>query len=273
MAIQPQVPDAIGNLKFPFLQNVETGIVARAGGGQTSAYQLGAQINRVDTVASGNDSVKLPKIVPSPGALSKTGASVGTIIVLANNGANSMQAFGGNFNFGGALGTVGDTINAVATGTGNPVAAAGVVLCFAVSFNPTTKVGTWLMSTFAATAAGSFTTLAASNAVTFSGIETGLTAHAGGGQAAALLLDATKFSHNVTTVGTAADSVKLALATGSGALAFVKNSAAANSMQLFGSGTDTIDGVATGTGVAVAAGKGRLLHDAVAGNWISVAGA
>lgn len=104
--------------------------------------------------------------------------------------------------------------------------------------------------------------------------ETGLTAHSGGTQAAALALAAAPTTvHEVTTVGAAADSVKLPLATGSGVVHVVKNSAAVNSMQLYGSGTDTIDGVATATGVAVAAGKARYCIDATAGNWISVAGA
>jgi len=102
-----------------------------------------------------------------------------------------------------------------------------------------------------------------------SGVETGLTAHAGGTQAAALALSGTKSVHEVTIVATAADSVKLPLATGSGAMHYVRNSSA-TSLQLFGSGTDTIDAVATATGVAVAGGKTRTCVDTAAGTWISV---
>lgn len=105
------------------------------------------------------------------------------------------------------------------------------------------------------------------------GVETGITAHAGGTQAAALALSATKSVHDVTTVGSAADSVKLPLATGSGNIHWVKNSAAANSLQLYGDGTDTIDGVATATGVAIAAGKSRVVVDIAAGLWVSLLGA
>lgn len=104
-------------------------------------------------------------------------------------------------------------------------------------------------------------------------LETALTAAAGGTQAAALALSATKAVHNVATVATAADSVKLPAATGSGKLHFVKNSAAANSLQLFGASTETIDGVASATGVAIAAGKARLLVDLAAGAWVSLLGA
>src|SRR6266550_7862785 len=86
----------------------------------------------------------------------------------------------------------------------------------------------------------------------------GVTAHAGGGQALATVLKSTTSFHEATTVATAADSVALpVLATGSGVIHMIKNSAAANSLQLYGLGTDTIDNVATGTGVAIGAGKSR----------------
>lgn len=104
------------------------------------------------------------------------------------------------------------------------------------------------------------------------GIEDGLTAAAGGTQAAALALSATKSVHRVSTVATAADSVKLPAAT-AGQVHFVMNSAAANSMQVFGSGTDTINDVATATGVAQAAGKGALYVCVSAGKWYRALGA
>jgi hypothetical protein len=105
------------------------------------------------------------------------------------------------------------------------------------------------------------------------GIETGITAHSGGTQAAAFALSVTASVHNVTTVGAGNDSVKLPAATGSGNIHWVKNSAAANSLQLYGSGTDTIDAVATATGVAITAGKSRILVDIAAGLWESLLGA
>lgn len=105
------------------------------------------------------------------------------------------------------------------------------------------------------------------------GMEAALTAHAGGTQAAALALSATKSYHEATIVASAGDSLALPLATGSGNIHWVKNSAAVNSLQLYGSGTDTIDGVATATGVAILAGKSRLLIDDGAGTWESMLGA
>ena len=100
-----------------------------------------------------------------------------------------------------------------------------------------------------------------------------LTAFAGGGQANATLLP--NGSNVVATVATAADSVKLPLSA-PGAMITVVNTSA-NSMQVFGSGTDTINDVATATGVAQAAGKiaiyvcttgGKIAPDTpVAGKW------
>lgn len=84
-------------------------------------------------------------------------------------------------------------------------------------------------------------------------VVTGITAHAGGGQGSATAL--TGAINRVDTVATAADSVALPAPTFVGQHVTVINNAAANSMQVFGSGTDTINGVATGTGVAQAAGK------------------
>jgi len=104
-------------------------------------------------------------------------------------------------------------------------------------------------------------------------LETGITAYAGGGQANATALSATKTIHNVTVVATAADSVKLPAATGSGAIHLIKNSDAAESLQLFAAATETIDGVASATGVAIAAGKARLVCDIAAGAWVSLYGA
>lgn len=83
-------------------------------------------------------------------------------------------------------------------------------------------------------------------------LTTGITAHAGGGQADATQLSA--LVNVVDTVATAADSVKLPAPTVVGQVVIVSNTAAA-AAQVFGSGTDTINGVATATGVSLAAGK------------------
>lgn len=104
----------------------------------------------------------------------------------------------------------------------------------------------------------------------------GATAFAGGGQTSATQLD--YGMNTVTVVATAADSVKLPYAW-PGAIALVKNADASDSMTVFGRGTDTIDGVASATGNAQAAGKGKLYFATAgdgagtAGTWVSLLGA
>lgn len=101
-------------------------------------------------------------------------------------------------------------------------------------------------------------------------VSDGLTAHAGGGQTNALALTAT--INRVTTVATAADSVRLP-ASQPGMTVTVINDAASNSMTVYGAGTDTIDGVATGTGNALAAGHRGVYKCYTAGKWVSYGGA
>lgn len=144
MAATPKVPNRIGELKYPALSNVETGITAHAGGNQTSAYALTAQINVVSTVASANDSVALPKIVGTPDVF----GSVGTIVFVGNAAAsNSMQVYGASP----------DTVNAVATGTGVAVAAGVNVWFAATGYTKSTNVGTWLMTNSQAAAVAAIT--------------------------------------------------------------------------------------------------------------------
>jgi hypothetical protein len=92
---------------------------------------------------------------------------------------------------------------------------------------------------------------------------TGFVALAGGGQTGATQLLGT--IARVDTVATAADSVMLP-ASGTGKPIVVINNTA-TSMQVFGQAGDTINGVATGTGVAQAAGKTALYVSPAAGVW------
>ena len=80
----------------PIVQSLSPTITAGVGGTQANAVLLPNTINRVGTVTSANDSVKLPA------------ATVGLEIWVINRGANPMQVFGS--------GT--DTINGIATATG-----------------------------------------------------------------------------------------------------------------------------------------------------------
>jgi hypothetical protein len=113
-------------------------------------------------------------------------------------------------------------------------------------------------------AAGGFTTLLASGLLTLSDVATGITAHSGGGQSSAFAL--THFASSVDTVAAGNDSVKLP-ASGAGKTFLVLNNAASNSMQVYGTGSDTINGVTASTGVAQAAGKLGLFYCFAAGNY------
>lgn len=99
-----------------------------------------------------------------------------------------------------------------------------------------------------------------------SNVQDSITATASGNQATAYQL--TAFHSRVTTVGSATDSVVAPYAAKIGRWFFVTNSAGSNALQLFGIGSDTINGAAAATGVAVAAGKTAMLKCFTDGAWI-----
>ncbi len=168
------------------------------------------------------------------------------------------------------------TANSVNDAAGAVALASTLSVAGATTLSAAATVGTTLGVTGASTLTGAVTASAALSVGTLfklAGIETGLTANAGGTQAAALALSTTKAVHNVTVVGTDADSVKLPASAGAGAVHIVMNSDAAQSIQVFGSGTDTINGVLTTTGVALAAGKSAIFVDYAAGTWFMLLGA
>lgn len=92
----------------------------------------------------------------------------------------------------------------------------------------------------------------------------GLTATVSGTQTTSLLLTAQ--INRISTVASGADGVRL-LPANPGVTQILINDAASNAMQVFGSGTDTINDVATATGVSQAAGKTALYTCSVAGKW------
>lgn len=94
-----------------------------------------------------------------------------------------------------------------------------------------------------------------------------ITAHAGGTQAAATPV--TSAITLIAVCATAGDSVVLPPATG-GQLLWVINAGAA-SCQIFATpGPGTINGIANGTGIALAAGKSITLMSPIAAAWFGV---
>src|SRR5437899_2224040 len=87
--------DAVKDLQYG-LDYLVDGITAKAGGTQAAATPLTGAINKISTVASAQDSVRLPASIP------------GMAVVVINDGAQPLQVFG--------AGT--DTIADVATATG-----------------------------------------------------------------------------------------------------------------------------------------------------------
>ncbi len=99
----------------------------------------------------------------------------------------------------------------------------------------------------------------------FGSVAASVTAKAGGGKASATQL--TAMFNRLSTVATANDSVLLPKAE-AGMSVYVFNTGAA-SARIFGQGTDTIDGVATATGVPLANDKRAVFICFENGKWIS----
>lgn len=91
-----------------------------------------------------------------------------------------------------------------------------------------------------------------------------ITAFAGGGQASATAL--TAMINRVTVCATAGDSVRLPTTAAVGQRIYVINTTA-NACQVFGPTTSTINGVATATGVSLAAGAVGTFVLAATGLW------
>ena len=103
--------------------STQIGLTALAGGGKTGATQLGYGVNEIATVATGADSCLMPYAFP------------GALVFVRNDGANSTTIFGKGS----------DTIDAVATGTGNAQAASKGKLYFGTAgTGDGSDVGKWV---------------------------------------------------------------------------------------------------------------------------------
>ena len=215
-----------------FTEYTQDNITANAGGGQSGAYPLIAQTNRITTVATVGDSVKLPASTP------------GLEILLINHGANAMQVYG--------AGT--DTIDDVASATGvsHMSNSAVIYIC--------TSAGRWYTDGLAMGYAG--------GGLSTSSYVNGLTAHAGGGQASATAL--TAMINRVTTVASANDSVVLPATTIPGLVIYVANAAASNSMNVFPVSGDAINALGANAAFAIAANKTATFVCANAGQWHAI---
>jgi hypothetical protein len=94
-----------------------------------------------------------------------------------------------------------------------------------------------------------------------------ITAHAGGTQAAATPIRSA--CTLIAVCATAADSVVLPPAVG-GQVMWITNAGAASAQVFANPGADTINGIANGTGIALANGKSTTLMSPLAGAWFSI---
>jgi hypothetical protein len=208
-------------------ESASDGLTAHAGGGQASALALTSEMNRIATVATAGDSVALPASAP------------GLTVIIENAGANPAQVYG--------AGT--DTINGVATATGVSQMAGSVVIytCY--------TAGAWYANGLGTGYAGSLETQSTA---------TGITAHAGGGQASATQIAA--MMNNITTVATTNDSVVLP-ASAVGLQITVANNGT-QTAAIFCPVGSTMNGVANGS-VTLAAGSVGIYFCVAPLVWIS----
>jgi hypothetical protein len=94
-----------------------------------------------------------------------------------------------------------------------------------------------------------------------------ISAHAGGGQALATPIRTA--CTLIAVCATLGDSVQVPPAVG-GQLLWITNAGAASSQIFASPGTDTINGVANATGIALAAGKSITLMSPLAGAWFGI---
>lgn len=166
-------------------------------------------------------------------------SSPGLEIVVIHHGATPMGVFGSGS----------DTINDLAGGITQMAGSTMIYTC--------ATAGAWYTLAMGVGYSGSLQTQSSTN---------GITAFATGGQGSAVLL--TTQINRVTTVATAADSVKLPVSVAGMNITLIN--AAANSLNLFPNTGEVINALAANAAFAVAANKTVKLFCAVAGTWNSI---
>ncbi len=223
--------DSIQQLKYLF-ESFGDNLTALAGGGQAGATPIASEIARFTTVATAGDSAMLPLATP------------GLTIMLINHGSKPMQVYGNNQ-------ATGDTIDdqAAASGVSQMVNSVVIYVC--------TTPGRWYANGLGTGFAGSFETMSYTD---------GLTAHAGGGQNLAPIINT--MMSRFTTVATAGDSTTLPV--GVPGMNIVVINASATSMNVFPDTGSTINALTANTAFALAAGKTATFVTTLAGAWHTI---
>jgi hypothetical protein len=212
-----------------FSETARDQLVANPGGGQTNALLLPCMFNRVVTVTNPGDSVKLPP------------ALAGLDILVLNVGGNPMAVYGSNQ----------DQIDGAAAGVPVTQMNNSMVLysCYGLATG-------WASN-------GLATGFAASGLQTLSpGSYTASTTHSQAGATPITTMMA------AVTVNNASDATLLPPAV-PGLQMSVANLSATLAGQMYASGTDTINGTAGATGVALTANQVTLFFCIQAGKWLT----
>jgi hypothetical protein len=208
-------------------------ITAHAGGGQASATALTTEVNRITTVTTAGDSVKLPA------------SSAGLTIIITNHGSNPMQVFGS--------GT--DTIDDVTYSTGiSQMANSEVIYC---CFTP----GAWYCNGIAS----GFVRGQSLQTFSFATIAANATGTQASGTAIANMLV------NITAAG-AGYSSTLPVSV-PGLEITVHNTSASSTLvfpNAGGTGTETINALAANAALTMPTNTSTVFTCTVAGQWLTV---
>lgn len=227
-------------------------ITAHAGGAQTNAVELATNINNITTVATAADSVKLPAPTTTNKSPSGPLDNLGNLVIVINSGANTLAVFPDS----------GSTINGGSANASISVAAGDVVHFFQ------TSAGTWFTSDNANKLFGNVTIK--SGSFIFESAGTGITAGTTRTQAGATAL-AQEINRVDTSTAPSAGTILgdgVALPAAAAGLDLIVWNNTANPIQLYGNGSDTVNGTAGATGIAMPPNSVYLAVAAATGAWI-----
>ena len=224
----PNVQGNIASVKYLF-ESFADNMTALAGGGQVGATQIASEIARFTTVATAGDSAMLPQ------------ATAGLTLMVINHGAKPMQVFGNGTD------TIDDQV--AATGVSQMVNSVVIYVC--------TTQGKWYANGLGTGFSGSFETQSYAD---------GITAHAGGGQNLAPLINT--MMSRFTVVGTAGDSTTLPV--GVAGMNLIIINATSTSMNVFPDTGSTINALSANAAFALAAGKTATFVTTLPGAWHTI---
>jgi hypothetical protein len=220
--------DNIKSVRY-LIESTADNLTAHAGGGQLGATQIYTEIARFTTVATAGDSAMLPAAVP------------GLTAMVTNHGANPLQMYGNGS----------DVIDdqAAATGVSQMVNSVVIYVC--------TTPGKWYANGLGTGFSGSFETTSYTD---------GLTAHAGGGQNQAPIINT--MMSRFTVVASPGDSTTLPV--GVAGMNPIIINASATSMNVFPDSGSTINALSANTAFALGAGKTATFVTTLPGAWHTI---